>query len=64
MRQSAVVEQSDEDGKYRLGIRLFEYGCAVSRNWNILEAAADPMRQVAEETGETVSVASLDHGMC
>lgn len=62
MRQSAVVEQSDEDGKYRLGIRLFEYGCAVSRNWNILEAAADPMRQVAEETGETVSVASLDHG--
>lgn len=62
MRQSAVVEQSGEDGKYRLGIRLFEYGCAVSRNWNIIDAAAEPMRQVAEETGETVSVASLDRG--
>ena len=27
----AVVEQSEEDGKYRLGVRLFEYGCPVSR---------------------------------
>lgn len=62
MRASAVVEQSGEDGKYRLGIRLFEYGCAVSRGWNILNAAAEPMRQAAEETGETVSVASLDRG--
>ena len=62
MRPSAVVEQSAEDGKYRLGIRLFEYGCAVSRGWNVLEAAAGPMRRVAEETGETVSLAALDHG--
>lgn len=62
MRASAVVEQSDEDGKYRLGIRLFEYGCAVSRGWNVLEAAVEPMRHVAEETGETVSIAALDRG--
>ena len=62
MRPSAVVEQSAEDGKYRLGIRLFEYGCAVSRGWNVLEAAAEPMRRVAEETGETVSIAALDRG--
>lgn len=62
MRPSAVVEQSPEDGKYRLGMRLFEYGCVVSRSWNILEAAADPMRRVAEETGDTVSIAALDRG--
>lgn len=62
MLTSAVVEQSAEDGKYRLGIRLFEYGCAVSRSWNVLEAAAGPMRQVAEETGESVSIAALDRG--
>ena len=62
MRPSAVVEQSAEDGKYRLGIRLFEYGCAVSRGWNVLEAAAEPMRRVAGETGETVSIAALDRG--
>ena len=41
MRPSAVVEQSAEDGRYRLGVRLFEYGCAVSRGWNVLEAAAE-----------------------
>lgn len=62
MRPSAVVEQSAEDGKYRLGIRLFEYGCVVSRGWNVLEASAEPMRRVAEETGETVSIAALDRG--
>lgn len=61
MRPSAVVEQS-ADGKYRLGVRLFEYGCVVSRGWNVLEAAAEPMRRVAEETGETVSIAALDRG--
>ena len=62
MRPGAVVEQSPADGRYRLGIRLFEYGCAVSRGWNILEAAAGPMGWVAEETGETVSLAALDRG--
>ena len=60
MRPCGVVEQSAEDGRYRLGTRLFEYGCVVSRGWNVLEAAADPMRRVAEETGETVSIAALD----
>ncbi len=62
MRPSAVVEQSAEDGTYRLGMRLFEYGCVVSRGWNVLEAAAEPMRRVAEETGETISLAALDRG--
>lgn len=62
MRSFAVVEQSAEDGKYRLGMRLFEYGCIVSRGWNVLEAASEPMRRVAEETGETVSISMLDRG--
>ena len=54
LRSSAVVEQSDEDGRYRLGIRLFEYGCAVSRGWNVLEAAA--------EIGIPQSAADLSQG--
>lgn len=62
MRASAIVEQSELDGRYRLGVRLFEYGCIVSRGWNVLEAAAEPLRQAAEETGETVSLAALDRG--
>lgn len=60
MRPSSVVEQSGEDGRYRLGMRLFEYGCAVSGGWNVLEAAAEPMRRAAEETGETINLAALD----
>lgn len=62
MRPSAVIEQSDADGRYRLGMRLFEYGCIVSRGWNVLEAAAEPLRHVAEETGETASISALDRG--
>ena len=62
MRPSAVVEQSAEDGRYRLGMRLFEYGCVVSNSWNVLDAAADPMRHVAEETGESVTISALDRG--
>lgn len=62
MRPSAVVEQSDADGRYRLGVRLFEYGCIVSRGWNVLEAASEPLRRVAEETGETASISALDRG--
>ncbi len=62
LRASGVVEQSELDGRYRLGVRLFEYGCIVSRGWNVLEAAAEPLRRTAEEAGEAVSLGALDHG--
>ena len=34
MRAYGLIEQG-ADGRYWLGIRLFEYGCAVSGSWDI-----------------------------
>ena len=34
MRESGLIEQTP-NGRYWLGIRLFEYGCAVSNSWDI-----------------------------
>ena len=36
MRETSVVAQ-DTEGRYMLGIRLFEYGCTLSNSWNIIE---------------------------
>ena len=43
MRASGLIEQG-ADGRYWLGIRLFEYGCAVSNSWNISTIARPYMR--------------------
>ena len=34
MREAGLIEQMP-NGRYWLGIRLFEYGCAVSNAWDI-----------------------------
>ena len=34
MRESAVVDQ-----RYCLGVRLFEYGCAVGASWSVSDLA-------------------------
>ena len=34
MREAGLIEQTP-NGRYWLGIRLFEYGCAVSNAWDI-----------------------------
>ena len=36
LRLGGAVEQSGADGKYQLGVRLFEYGCAVSASWDVV----------------------------
>lgn len=61
MREFSVVAQ-DEDGRYRLGIRLFEYGCTLSASWGILDAAKPYIQHISYETGETVFLSILDRG--
>lgn len=61
MREFSVVAQ-DEEGRYRLGIRLFEYGCTLSASWGILEKAKPYIQHISYETGETVFLSILDRG--
>ena len=61
MRDSSVVAQ-DEEGRYMLGIRLFEYGCTLSNSWTIIETAKPFIQHVSYHTGEAVFLSILDRG--
>lgn len=61
MRDYSVIAQ-DEQGRYMLGIRLFEYGCTLSSSWTILETARPFIQHISYETGQTVFLSILDRG--
>lgn len=54
-----AVEQSGVDGKYRLGVRLFEYGCAVSASWDVVGCSREQMNHIALQTGSSVILSGL-----
>ena len=62
LREGDAVEQRAETGYYYLGLRMFEYGCAVSDAWDILTAAREPMARAAQLSGESVFLSTLDRG--
>lgn len=61
MRDYSVVSQ-DTEGRYLLGIRLFEYGCTLSSSWTIIETAKPYIQHISYETGEAVFLSILDRG--
>ncbi len=63
MMDSAVVEQSPADGKYRLGMHLFEYGCVISEHWDVVKLARPHLNALAAETCESTYLASLNSDM-
>ncbi|HML67009.1 MAG TPA: IclR family transcriptional regulator [Clostridia bacterium] len=62
LRANDMVEQSMQDGRYQLGIRLFELGCAISNNWNVAAIARPYMQNIANELNESVCLAVLSRG--
>lgn len=61
MREFSVIAQ-DEEGRYMLGIRLFEYGCTLSSSWTIIETAKPYIQHISYTTGEAVFLSILDRG--
>lgn len=61
MRENSVVAQ-DEEGRYSLGIRLFEYGCILSSSWTMIEKIKPHLQSIAYETGDAVFLSILDRG--
>lgn len=61
MRQAGVISQR-EDGRYALGLKLFEYGCAVSSSWNISNIARPYMARLCAETDASVVLSIYDSG--
>jgi DNA-binding IclR family transcriptional regulator len=56
-----ILEQNRENGKYRLGLALFELGTLVRRKMDVMSEAQGQIHALADLTGETVQLAILDH---
>lgn len=61
MRMHDVVTQTP-DGRYTLGVRLFEYGQQVKRSWDISQAARPYMEHLCQQTGASVVLSFCEGG--
>lgn len=57
-----MVEQTDERGKYALGVGILRLAGATSASMDIVQEARGVTRRLAAETGETVNIAVLSEG--
>ena len=62
LRDYKLVDQSEANGRYRLGVRLFEYGQKVARSWDIHGLAIPVMQELNRRFGEMVQLATEDDG--
>jgi IclR family KDG regulon transcriptional repressor len=58
---AGMLEQNAENGKYRLGLTLFELGSLVRRKMDFSSEAKPYLMALREKTGETVHLAILGH---
>lgn len=61
MRQYDVVMQTP-DGRYTLGLRLFEYGRQVERSWDISLVARPYMEHLCRQTNASVMLSVCESG--
>lgn len=61
MREYDVVAQTPE-GRYTLGMRLFEYGCQIGRSWDISRVAKPYMEHLAAQCGMSVMLCIREDG--
>lgn len=61
MRDYDVVSQRS-DGKYALGLRLFEYGCRVSSSWNGSAVARPYMEHLAAAVNASAMLSICENG--
>lgn len=62
LRDHKYLRQDDEDGRYLMGLQLFELGSKAARSWDIRDAAKPAMRWLGKEFGETVHLGCEDNG--
>lgn len=61
MRAHDVIAQTGE-GKYTLGLRLFEYGRQVERSWDISRVARPYLEHLAQQTGASAVLSICEGG--
>ena len=58
--EEGMLEQTERDGKYRLGLTLFELGSLVRRKMDVTTEARPYLKALSERTGETIQLAVLE----
>ena len=61
-RDFGYIDQSKENGKYSLGVRLFELGNLVARRWDITKMAKPILKTLHKQTGMTVQLGKEQDG--
>lgn len=61
MRDADLIEQTP-DGRYALGLRLFELGCSAGSTRDVTTIAKPYMQAISHEMNESVSLALLTRG--
>ena len=61
MREHHMVSQQP-DGRYCLGLRLFELGCALSASWDVTTVAAPYLARLSAATGATAFLSARSGG--
>ncbi len=62
LRDYRFVDQSEETGCYRLGIRFFELGSQIGHSWDIRAVAKPYMQKLNNRLGEMIQLATEDNG--
>jgi DNA-binding IclR family transcriptional regulator len=62
LERHRLVDKHPLTGRYRLGLKLFEFGSKAIAALDLQERARPYLRRVLEETGETVNLSVLDQG--
>ena len=60
LKSRGYVIQNQQTTKYRLGIKLFELGCAVQNTKRLVEITKHYLRQLSQNTNETANLAILE----
>jgi len=60
LKSRGYVIQNQQTTKYRLGIKLFELGCAVQSTKRLVERIKSYLRQLSQSTNETANLAILE----
>lgn len=62
LRDHRYISQNKDNGRYTMGMHLFELGTKVAKSWDIRDAAKPAMRWLSKEFGETVHLGCEDNG--
>lgn len=62
MRENGVIDQSPEDGRYRLGVHLIELGNLAQKYFDAVSISRPFLQSIAAQTGESAHLCVLDRG--